>query len=303
MSAVSSGTGGSSGTGPWKRPEEEYRQKEIASQKRSSWAQVIATVLTATATLIATFAVLQSRNAVHVAEQGIQRQTDETRLTTAVTAIGGTTPAERAAGIELLRRHVDERLTAATGTALNSWDRQDARGLYTSALIILSDYLPREQPGAKAPCAPRPLDEKYAADELQQLLAEKAQFMALKPGSNPPAVDLSYAELCDQYWQGVSFDGIPKGKAWLLGIDLRGSNLRTSQWGTATLTGAKLQCADLQGADLSHATLTGADLRGANLAGAQLPSTRGKAKLDGANWTPRESWDPGRCLTNGYGRS
>ena len=296
------------GPGPedWKPREEDYRRDEVTSQKRTSTAQVITTVVAVVATVVAiftaAFAVIQSRSSLTVAEQGIERQTDESRLTTAVMAIGGQTPAERVAGVELLWRHVDERLTAAASTPLNSWDRQDARGLYTSALIILSDFIPRVQPGASIPCAlPRQVDVQYAADELKQLLDAKARFMALKPGSRPLAVDLSYAELCDQSWPGVSFEGL--STAWLPGIDLRGSNLQGSLWGTAYLGGAQLQCADLRNADLSHASLEGADLRGANLAGALLPANLRTSQLIGAVSIPKGSWNPGPCLTNGYGRS
>jgi hypothetical protein len=292
--------------GGWKRNEENYRREEVTSQKRTSTTQVIITGVTVVATVVAiftaAFAVIQSRNSLTVAEQGIERQGDESRLTTAVTAIGGQTPAERVAGVELLWREVDERLTAAASTPLNSWDRQDARGLYMSALIILSDFIPRAQPGANTPCAlPRQVDVQYAADELKQLLDAKAGFMALKPGSPPPAVDLSYAELCDQSWPGVSFEGL--SAAWLPGIDLRGSNLQGSLWGTAFLGGAQLQCADLRNADLSHASLEGADLRGANLAGALLPGNLRTSQLIGAVSIPTGSWNPGPCLTNGYGRS
>lgn len=296
------------GSGPedWKPREEDYRRDEVMTQKRASTAQVITTRVTVVATVVAiftaAFAVIQSRSSLTVAEQGNQRQADENRLTTAVTAIGGQTPAERVAGVELLWRLVDERLTDAASTPSNSWDRQDARGLYTSALITLSDFIPRAQPGANAQCAlPRQVDVQYAADELQQLLNAKARFMALKAGSSPPAIDLSYAELCDQSWPGVSFEGL--SAAWLPGINLRGSNLQGSLWGTAFLGGAQLQCADLRKADLSHASLQGADLRGANLAGALLPSNLRTSQLTGAVSIPNGNWNPGPCLTNGYGRS
>ena len=295
-----------SGRGDWKPREEDYRRDEVATQKRTSTAQVITTGVAVVGTLVAiftaAFAVIQSRNSLIAAEQASQQQADQNRLTTAVAAIGGQTPAERVAGVELLWRLVDERLTEAASPPLNSWDRQDARGLYTSALITLSDFIPRAQPGTNAPCGlPRQVDVQYAADELQQLLNAKARFMALKDGSSPPAIDLSYAELCDQSWPGVSFEGL--SAAWLPGIDLRGSNLQGSLWGTAYLGGAQLQCADLRNADLSHASLEGADLRGANLAGALLPGNLRSSQLTGAVSIPTGSWNPGLCLTNGYGRS
>lgn len=304
MSAAGPGPGG------WKPGEDAFRAAEVASQTRTARAQVNLTRITLAATLVAiftatftaVFSVNQSKSSLTVAEQSIEQQANESRLATAVMAIGGQTPAERVAGVELLWRHVDEQLTAAASTPVNSLDREDAHGLYISALIILSDFISRSQPGANAPCAlPRQVDVQYAADELQNLLDAKARFMMLQPGSGPPAVDLSYAELCDQYWPRINFDGL--SGANLPGIDLRGSNLQESRWGDAFLGGAQLQCADLRYADLSHATLTGADLRGANVADASLPHNLPASQLDGTVSVLARSWNPLPCLANGDGRT
>jgi hypothetical protein len=297
MSAVGSGPGG------WKQDEKEYRYDEVVSQKQSARAQLKLTRITMVTTLVAIltafFAVFQSQESLHVAEQGIERQADENRLNTAVTAIAGQTPAERLAGVELLWRHVKERLMAAERTPLGSWDRQDVRGLYTSALIILTGFLPRvEHPANKACPVVKSLDVVYAADEVKQLLDERAQFMALMPGGPRPSVDISYAALCGQSWSGVRFDGL--NAAYLMGIDLRGSNLKGSQWGNANLAKAKLQCANLSGAHLGSANLTGADLRGAIVAGAQLPNNLQAQQTVGTVRVAKEKWDPLKCLTDGY---
>jgi Pentapeptide repeats (8 copies) len=300
------------GTSPeGKLGEDKFRAAEVAAAEKTARAQVNLTKITLLATLVAiftaaftsvfsvnqsNFSVKESRNSLNVAEQGIERQAGESRLTTAVMAIGGQTPAERVAGVELLWRYVDEQLTAALGTRVNSGDREDAHGLYLSAVIILSDFIPRTQPGANAPCAlPRQLDVQYAADELQNLLNLKARFMMLQAGGKPPAVDLSYAELCDQYWSNINFEGL--SGANFPGIDLRGSNLQGSRWGDAYLGGAQLQCADLRHADLSHATLTGADLRGANVADASLPVTLRASQRAVTVSVLNGNWNQQLCLT------
>jgi Pentapeptide repeats (8 copies) len=303
-------TAGGPSPGGWKPGEDKFREAEVASQKRTARAQVNLTRITLLATLAAiftagftavfsvnqsNFSVKESRNSLTVAEQGIERQAGESRLATAVMAIGGQTPAERVAGVELLWRYVDEQLTAALSTPVNSGDRHDAHGLYLSAVIILSDFIPRTQPRVNAPCTlPRQLDVQYAADELQNLLNLKARFMMLQAGSEPPAVDLSYAELCDQYWFKINFEGL--SGANFPGIDLRGSNLQWSRWGDAYLGGAQLQCADLRHADLSRATLIRADLRGANVADASLPRTLLASQRAGMVSVLNGNWNQQLCL-------
>jgi hypothetical protein len=280
----------------WKPGEKELRIKEVATQKRMSWAQLLVAGTALVASLAAVGAVLVARDAVNVAHEGIQRQTDESRLATVVTAIGEKNAAERVAGVTLLRRQVDERLMAAASTAPNSSDRWDAYGLYTSALVILANYLRGVPLTYKKPCpSPMPLDDQYAADELKHLLDMKAAVLALKVGS-PPTVDLSSVELCTQHWVGIRFDWL--AAAYLLKINLTGSNLANSHWGHAYLVGAQLECANLSGADLSHTTMTAANLRGANLYRTQLPKNIKPAQLVGTISVPTPKWNPGPCLSN-----
>jgi Pentapeptide repeats (8 copies) len=281
----------------WKPGEKELRIQEVATQKRMSWVQLVVAGTAFLASLAAVGAVLVAWGGVNVAQKGIQRQADENRLATAVTAIGEKNAAERVGGVTLLRRHVEERLVAAASTAPNSPDRWDAYGLYTSALVILANYL-RGVPftTAKEPCpSPMPLDDQYAADALKQLLDMKAAVLALKVGS-APTVDLSSVELCSQHWTDIKFDWL--AAAYLLKINLRGSNLEDSHWGHAFLVGAQLQCANLSGADLSHTNMTAADLRGANLYRTKLPKNIKRARQAGVIHVPTSKWNPGPCLSN-----
>ncbi len=276
------------------KEERELRLSEVRSQKYSAWAQLLIGIAAVLAAVVAVIAASVAKTAVQATEVGIQRQTDESRLATAVTAIGGTTPAERVAGVELLRRLVEERLAAAAATPANSWDRWDAHGLYMTSTVILANYL--RSVSADPRClSPMPLDDQYAADELESLLYMKADVLALKVGSIP-AIDLSHDELCQQYWPGIRFDWL--ATAYLKDIDLRGSDLYGSLWGSADLVGAQLQCTNLNGADLSDANLTAADLRGADLLGARLPKGLAPAQLMGSVRVPASKWNPAPCLEN-----
>lgn len=278
----------------WKPGEKELRIKEVATQRRMSWVQILVATAGLLASAAAIGAVLVAYKTVNVAQQGIQRQADENRLATAVTAIGGKTAAERVAGVTLLRRHVDERLAAAASTDPNSQDRRDAYGLYTNALVILANYLRGVPLTYKKPCpSPMPLDDQYAAKELKNLLDMKATVLALKVGS-PPTLDLSSVELCSQHWVDIRFDWLAAAYLWR--INLTGSNLANSHWGHAYLVGAQLECANLSGADLSQTTMTAANLRGANLYGTKLPKNIKSAQLVGAISVPTSKWNPGPCL-------
>jgi len=282
----------------WLDGEKEFRKREVDTQERLEvvqrravrW-QVAVAIAAVVASLTAVFVAYQARSAVLVAEQSTQLQDAENQLSTAITALGGTTAAQRVAGVTLLERNVADQLTVAT----NSQSRQNAYGLYTSAIIVLSNYLRSGMPTTtNTPCPYVSADIRYAADELKTLLDMQQQVMGLKEGI--PALDLSRTELCSQYWHGIRFNWLETAYLWK--IDLRGANLANSHWGKAYLADAKLQCADLRGSDLSHATLTGADLRGANLAGALLPKTLKPAQLVDAVRVARAGWDPGRCLGN-----
>jgi pentapeptide repeat protein len=268
----------------------EVAQRSLRVQRRMSLAQAFVAFAAVLASLAAAFAASQARNAVKVSEASSKRQADEDRLSTAITAIGGSTAAERVAGVTLLRRNVAARLYSATSVA----DRNDAYDLYTSSLDVLANYLrgtstsaPAESttssgtsatpaaasaqaffgPGYGIPHGQITPDMIYAAQELEQLLSMRDQVNALNTGRSP-GIDLSHVELWGQPWSGVRFDWL--GGHYMAGIDLRSANLSYSRWGTSDLTGAYLQCADLSQADLRHTTLAHADLRGANLTGADL---------------------------------
>jgi hypothetical protein len=240
--------------------------------------------------VIAAIGALYAAKAVNTAAEGIERQANADRLSTAISAIGGEQPAERVAGFGLLRRHVQYRLT----TSKNTEDRLDAYDLYTNALDVLENYLRNPADAAAEltaeptkltaePTKPTaqsaglgfgrpniPYDNKYAARELQNLLRLKPQVQKLynsfevKPPA--PGVDLANVQLAEQSWAGIDFGWL--GGHYFPGIDLRGANLTRSIWGASWLVGAHLQCANLEGADLR-----GANLKGANLSGAYLKGT------------------------------
>jgi hypothetical protein len=260
-------------------------------QRRTRWTQIALAVAAIIASLAAAFAAYEARSAVGVAEQGVQLQDAQNQLATAVTALGGNTAAQRVAGVTILERNVAEQLAFVT----NRRSRENAYSLYTSAIIVLSNYLRSGAPAkADGQCSDVTSDITYAADELEALLALQHQVANLNQGK--VAIDLSNVELCNQYWSGIRFDWL--SSAYLPDIDLRGANLQKSDWGGAFLYGAHLQCANLAGADLSHATLTDADLRGANLVGATLPATLRDAQLVGAVRDQAASWNKLQCLAS-----
>jgi hypothetical protein len=282
----------------WRDDEKKLRIREVEAQegtvrvqRRTFWSQVAVAIAAILASLAAVFAAGQARSAVNVAEQGVQEQDAENQLSTAVTALGGPTEAQRVAGVTLLERNVADQLATLT----NEQSRWNAYSLYLSAVTVLANYLQSgAPPAADGPCPNVGEDVKYAADELKTLLDMRQQVMGLEEGRI--AIDLSRSELCAQYWKGISFSWLSAAYLWK--IDLRGSNLQDSHWGTAYLADAQLQCADLSGADLSQANLAGADLRGANLVGASLPKTLQRAQLAGAITVPTNGWDSGSCLEN-----
>ena len=162
----------------WNDGEKDLREREVDAQerglkvqRRTFWSQVAVAVAAIVASLAAAFAAGQARSAVNVAEQGLQAQDAENQLSTAVTALGGTTAAQRVAGVTLLERNVAEQLSGAT----TEQSRQNAYGLYLSAIIVLANYLRSGPPLAvHAPCPTVGADVKYAADELKTLLDMRA---------------------------------------------------------------------------------------------------------------------------------
>jgi hypothetical protein len=75
-----------------------------------------------------------ARDAVVTTREGMERQANEDRLSTAIEAIGG----ERVGGLALLRRHVGSQLPAAID---EEGSAEDAALLYTTALDVLENYL------------------------------------------------------------------------------------------------------------------------------------------------------------------
>jgi hypothetical protein len=285
------------------------------------WAQVIASVATAAAVIVAIWVATQGQVTVDRDARATLQQSEDTQLSTAITAIGSGDTSEEIAGLLLLARNTSDRF------ALMSETREtpaDVSGDYTTALQILSGYLSSHgqayltgSPSLSAtfgrgyglpPSPGIPLDMIYAADQVKFLLSSgiAASVTALDAGPLP-ALDLSNDELFGQPWQGVNFAWI---NAYLAGIDLRGADLGQSTWSAhSDLSGAYLQCADLAGADfrganlrdadLSGADVQGADFTGADLQGAVLTSVHGVATWPrhiAAAALPADDWDQGACL-------
>jgi hypothetical protein len=285
------------------------------------WAQVIASVATAAAVIVAIWVATQGQVTVDRDARATLQQSEDAQLSTAITAIGSGNTSEEIAGLLLLARNTSDRF------ALMSETREtpaDVSGDYTTALQILSGYLSSQgqayltgSPALAAtfgrgyglpPSPGIPLDMIYAADQVKYLLSSgiAASVAALHAGL-PPSLDLSNDELDGQPWAGINFGWI---NAYLVGIDLRGADLGQSQWSARSdLSGAYLQCADLAGAnfrganlrdaDLSGADVQGADFTGADLQGAVLTSMHGVATWPQHTTEatlPANDWDQGACL-------
>jgi len=208
------------------------------------------------------------------------------RLSAALEAIGGDEPAQRIAGIALLRRNVVERLDRAGSSGATYTDRRDAYGLFGTSMLIVQNYLRSAEVSSARPGTPAGAgygvpklasETTYAARELLQLLKLKAQVVRL-PGDKL-GVDLSHVVLYGQPWSGIDFTWV---NHFSRGLDLRSANLKGLRWGTSYLGYSYLQCADLSKAvfgldrpdGLHNASLVFADLRGANPAGARLQADR-----------------------------
>jgi uncharacterized protein YjbI with pentapeptide repeats len=296
----------------------EADRKNIRSQIRASWAQVAGSTVSAAAVIVAIIVAWQGQETVNHNSQTSLEQSEDTQLSTAITALGSSETAERVAGLQLLERNAAGRFSLAAETGESP---ANVFSDYTTALEIFSGYLSSHNSSlladtstgqAAAPFGqgygtpPIPLDVVYAADQVQTMLEMKREVTALHAGQ--PAIDLSHDELYGQPWTRIDFRWI---KAYLFGIDLRGAYLESSQWGRQSdLSHSYLQCADLQGANFRGADLTFADLRGANIQGADFRGARIKgAKLTQlygvATWSrrpkrvttvPVQQWNQGTCL-------
>lgn len=300
--------------------ENHYKQSQINAAR----AQVVATIIAALAVFVALFVALQGQVTINHNTQTSLLQSQDSQLSTAITALGSDESAERVAGLVLLARNAAARFRLAPETRESPADVYDD---YTTALQIFSGYLrnhssllltgsgtaPAESTfGLGYGTPPRsgiPLDVTYAANQVQFMLTNdmQANVASLRVGIHP-AIDLANDELYGQPWQNINFGWI---YAWLRKIDLRGADLASSKWSQrSTLSYSYLQCANLQDADFRGANLTYADLRGANVEGADFRGAHLKGARIGqvygdARWPrwmgkvsslPATKWSQPACL-------
>jgi uncharacterized protein YjbI with pentapeptide repeats len=313
----------------WKDGEKELREREIQHGRVTMWtgslstfAQILIAGAAVIATIFAAIAVREANRAVDVAAEGIERQSSEDRLATAIEATGGDQAARRAAGFRLLQQLASREIAAAGSDR----EKEDAHSLYGASLDVVEVYL-RNGPDSPIDSATEgrgygypvpPIDNVYAAGVLRELMNLKEDVLDLVPGRTAPGVDLSNVQLRGVYWPQIDFSWL--GGHFFQGIDLREANLRGSIWGEmkngeprgSSLAGAFLQCADLTGATLIATNLDGADLRGAtlidaNLAGANLTGADLRAAdLTGAKGLTRAQlagaiWDSTTGGVEAYG--
>jgi hypothetical protein len=301
------------------------QSEPVADKTWADRAQVIVAGATVVALFVTIIVAWQGQVTVNHNSQVTMRQSMDTQLSTAITAIGSSDTAEEIAGLLLLTQNTSSRLTLMGQTGESA---TDVYGDYTTAFQIFSGYLSsRGQEfldgyadqasspfgrGYGIPASPGiPLDMIYAADQIEVLLGASAEKTVTSLGlGERPAIDLANDELQGQPWTGINFGWI---SAYLVGIDLRGASLERSQWSASSdLSRAYLQCADLQGADfegadlsyadLAGANVQGADFRGAHLEGALLAPVYGVATWSqqpaGVKALPVAEWDQSACLSN-----
>jgi uncharacterized protein YjbI with pentapeptide repeats len=280
----------------WKPGERELREQEVAGQRRASWIQTWTTFAALLAAGVAVVAAINAARSIQVAAQGVRRQADETRLTTAVTNLGADLPAQRVAGFTLLRRYALQRVESANEGNATTSERRDALRIYRGTIDILANYLVKPSADASPPDLGKgtpalPRDDIYAAVELKRLLQSKAVFLQLwrnvtgmshnrslsdllgttvnrsqkeAERDEPfPAIDLSLTNLYGSNWEDTDFSWLD-GQSFV-SVDLRRAGMSRSNWTGSDLDGAYLRCADLTSAHLGGSNLRGADLRRAKL--------------------------------------
>lgn len=307
------------------QPPDVLKEQRIRSQIRAAKAQVTVAAVSVIAVCVAIWVAAQGQLTVIRNNEAALRQSEEAELSTAITALGSSEPAERIAGLLLLGRNTSDRFALSAKT-----DEAPANvfGDYTTALQILSGYLSSSGNSfladastgqvtarfargyGKPPPPGMPLDITYAADQVRYLMEMRSEVAGLEAGQ--PAIDLSNDELFGQPWHGINFGWVT---AYMPGIDLRGADLSSSQWSkNSDLARSYLQCADLQGAvfrgvnlnyaDLRGANVQGADFRGAHFKGAKITDLYGIARwprrLQGTTTLPVAKWNRAACLR--YGR-
>jgi hypothetical protein len=283
-------------TGPsadWKPHELELRHREVKTQEKTLRTQKIVAVFTlltvATAAVGAYLSFESTLNSIKVTEQNFTKQAEEGRLQTAVSAIGGSTPAERVAGLTLLVQDTVDRVEAAKSGS--NRDQVDAHSRYASALYIIGAFIRTTTvagagskswgPGYGIP--PGSAEVTYAGNELQRLIDNHAIVVTFPLGASF-GLDLSNAQLYGMPWKGIDFSWM-EGH-FFDGIDLRAAILTNSKWGGSSLKHSYLQCAHLQGSTFGgnrRASMENADLRGADLGGAHIDADLRGARFEGAN--------------------
>ena len=297
------------------------------SQIWSARAQMVIAAISVIAVLVAIWVAKQGQETVNHNSQTALRQSEDSQLSTAISALGSSDTAERIAGLLLLTHNISSRFELSAESGEPPADLYDD---YTTALQILSGYLRSHGEAfltstSTSPVAEQfrlgygtppstalgivPIDLNYAADQVRSLLSLEGEVSALNIAQ--PAIDLSNDELYGQYWPRVNFGWV---SAFMPGIDLRGANLMSSQWNKSSdLSGAYLQCADLahanfQGANLTHADLRGANVRGADFRGAHIKAAQLAQIYGTAKWPdwlhhitalPVRRWNQPACLRNG----
>ena len=289
------------------------RRQEVSSQRRGTWLQTFTVIAALAAALAAVYVSINASRAIDVAKESVERQAEESRLSTALADVDTGPTAKRVAAFALLQRHATQTLENASERGASERERRDALSLFRATLDVLASYVKDPVRDSDQPPPPSeatspgfaigdpfvPRDVYYAVSSIKAMLDRKSLFYEVRgePDDLPardrelPSLDLSNA-----HYYGVAWDGIDL--AWLSGKDFRGVDLRRaslarSKW-RGSLEGAFLRCATLTGArfdtslpnrtdmrdaDMRRANLTNADLRNADLRGASLEG----ANLEGAN--------------------
>lgn len=303
--------------------DETLERRYKSSQIWAGWAQIVASVAALATAFVAIIVARQSQITVDHDTQTNLQQSEDTQLSSAITALGSSSASERVAGMLLLTENTANRFALA---AKAGEGRAQLFNDYTTALQTLSAYLSSASRTLLAATAksqhrvpfgrgygrllqPSPLDLQYAVDQVKFLLTPSLQGEVLSDREGAPAIDLSNDELSVANFNGVNFGWV---SGYLFAIDLRGATLQNSSWSSRSdLSRAYLQCADLRyshfrGADLIDADLSGANVKGANFTGAHLRGVKiayvyGKAKWP-AHRAPRalaeQGWDTRTCMRN-----
>jgi len=90
----------------WSEEERQLRRKEVGTGRISIYVQALALLVALVAALAAAYAAVEAGHAVRDSALYNAQQEIESQLTTAISAIGGSTSADQVAGLTLLRRNV-----------------------------------------------------------------------------------------------------------------------------------------------------------------------------------------------------